>query len=358
MSQAEQTTLRLRSPEDEAVERLHGQLAALHPPAQDYSDLLPLRVTRAYGLYWYWAAERMAMFYRRRDGAPAPWTSDPILQAYRFTLPYRALDRVSQYLIRHVIYDQTWSREDTFFRTALFRLFNRISTWELLQAEHGSLRCSSFDPGGFAGTLRRARRAGVKVFNPSYRRRTPSGAATVLDGVLSQLHTMLQDDLPRGLAELNIERAYSLLLTYSGMGPFITYQLVTDLAYSPHYGWNEGDFTVAGIGAKLGIAAVFAERAGRSEEDLIRLMAARQALEFKRHGLVFHPPGGLPLQLIDCQNIFCEIGKYTRVMRGGRAKQRYRPSPQPLPPVFLPPKWGINHNFYNPEVPHDNDNGQ
>ena len=34
----------------------------------------------------------------------APWTSDYILQTYKFTNTYRASDRVSQYLINNVIY--------------------------------------------------------------------------------------------------------------------------------------------------------------------------------------------------------------------------------------------------------------
>ena len=36
--------------------------------------------------------------------APAPWTEDAILARYRFTNPWRASDRASQFLIRDVIY--------------------------------------------------------------------------------------------------------------------------------------------------------------------------------------------------------------------------------------------------------------
>jgi hypothetical protein len=67
---------------------------------------------------------------------------------------------------------------------------------------------------------------------------------------------------------------------------------------------------------------------------------------------------GRPLQLIDCQNLFCEVSKYSRVMhpkiRGvndrSRIKQIYRPSARPLE-YWFPPKWGINHLLPKPEQP-------
>ena len=60
--------------------------------------------TVVFDYYWRFAAERLAIYYRRLKGLPAPWTEDPILAAYRFTNTYRALDRVTQYLIREVQY--------------------------------------------------------------------------------------------------------------------------------------------------------------------------------------------------------------------------------------------------------------
>ena len=66
----------------------------------------PLKPTPVYDTYWRFAAERQRVFFRRLEGLPPPWTDDPILSAYKFTNAYRASDRVSQYLIRHVIYGE------------------------------------------------------------------------------------------------------------------------------------------------------------------------------------------------------------------------------------------------------------
>ena len=64
-----------------------------------------VRVTEVFWSYWRLAAERQAMFFRRVAGEPGPWTGDEILARHRFTNAYRASDRVSQYLLHHVIYD-------------------------------------------------------------------------------------------------------------------------------------------------------------------------------------------------------------------------------------------------------------
>lgn len=83
--------------------------------------------------YWEFAAERQAIFFRRIANEPVPWTDDQILLAFRFTNAYRASDRVSQYLIRNVIYTGSYSLEEQVFRILLFKLFNKIETWQLLE---------------------------------------------------------------------------------------------------------------------------------------------------------------------------------------------------------------------------------
>src|SRR3954452_21359493 len=86
--------------------------------------------------YWRFAAERLRIFLQRSEGRPSPWTDDPILRQYKFCNTFRAADRVSQYLIRDVIYGPRatdLAAEDTFLRIALFRLFSKETTWEALE---------------------------------------------------------------------------------------------------------------------------------------------------------------------------------------------------------------------------------
>src|SRR5437763_13981522 len=88
--------------------------------------------TPVFDTYWHFAAERQRIFHRRVRGEPAPWTNDPVLAAHRFTNAYRAADPVSQNLIRHVAYDSDQAVDQDVVRVLLFKLFNNVSTWELL----------------------------------------------------------------------------------------------------------------------------------------------------------------------------------------------------------------------------------
>ena len=104
-----------------------------------------LRSTPVYDSYWRFAAERQEIFFRRLEGRPHPWTKDEILQRYKFTNAYRASDRVSQFLIRNVIYGEKYSLDptETVFRILLFKLFNKIETWQHLEAAFGLISLSA-----------------------------------------------------------------------------------------------------------------------------------------------------------------------------------------------------------------------
>src|SRR5262249_6830133 len=98
-----------------------------------------------------------------------------------------------------------------------------------------------------------------------------------------------------------------------------------------------------------GIEKCFVDNAGYTPEDLIRWTADRQVDELAARELPFADLWGRPLQLIDCQNLFCEVDKYARVVhpeaasKSGRTriKQRFRPDRPPLE-VGFPPKWKLN----------------
>jgi hypothetical protein len=73
-----------------------------------------LTATPVFDTYWRFACKRQEAFMRRVAGAPPPWSDDPVISAHRFTNAYRASDRVSQYLIRHVLYNGDPSVDEVF----------------------------------------------------------------------------------------------------------------------------------------------------------------------------------------------------------------------------------------------------
>ena len=104
-----------------------------------FRSLSPSHPTVVYETYWKFAVERQEVFFHKLNGCPPPWTDDPVIARHKFTNAYRAADRVSQYLIRGVIYEGDPSVPEVFFRTILFKLFNKIETWEMLKSELGEI---------------------------------------------------------------------------------------------------------------------------------------------------------------------------------------------------------------------------
>jgi len=124
-----------------------------------------LKTTPVFDTYWRFAEARQTLFMKRvRDESP-PWTTDPVLAQHRFTNAYRASDRVSQYLIRHVIYEGNVEPEEIFFRVLLFKIFNRIDTWERLVAALGPPTWRSFEFARYASVLDNLMLDGERVYS-------------------------------------------------------------------------------------------------------------------------------------------------------------------------------------------------
>ena len=96
------------------------------------------------------------MFWKKCEDNSSSLTSDPILSEYKFTNVYRACDRVSQYLIRYVIYKDIdkYSPEDVLLRILVFKVFNRIETWDYLK-DLTDITVSTFDVEKLSKILRR-----------------------------------------------------------------------------------------------------------------------------------------------------------------------------------------------------------
>lgn len=305
-----------------------------------------------YNAYWHLASERQAIFEQRLAGHPGPWTDDPILAQYKFTNPWRASDRVSQYLIRDVIYDDlNVEAEDLVARIVLFRLFSRPATWRAIEAGLGPVRSTTLDDQALPKLLDEMRAEGPIYTNAfilcatkayGYDRKHLNHLALVREMVGSG-----------GLVRA-IERATSLKAVYERLsefpliGPFMAYQLAIDLNYSPLLDFSEDEFTVPGPGAERGIRKVFPQATRADMPAIIHRMVAEQDDACRAIG---RPVPRLmnvrPLRAIDCQNLFCELDKYARVrfpeLRSNRVriKAEFRPSPEPLPQPFYPPRWGL-----------------
>jgi len=294
------------------------------------------------------------MYYRRLLDPIGPWTADPVLSAHRFTNTFRAADRVSQYLIREVQYrpDRSQAPAEVFFRTMLFKVFNRIETWEAIEATVGPVSWQSADLEAMVLALDVAMAAGSRVYSAAYIMPSPQfGYARKHANHIALIDSMMRDGLPGKLANArSLEAAYAMILDYRGLGPFLAFQYSIDLNYSTLLNFDEDDFVVAGPGAIDGIAKCFGTAKAGSAEEIIRAVTDSQEAEFVRLGLDFPGLFGRRLKPIDCQNLFCEISKYARAAHPGalgvsgrtRIKQRYgQTRTQVVEAPFFPPKWEL-----------------
>ncbi len=274
--------------------------------------------------------------------------------AHKFTNAYRASDRVSQYLIRNVIYrsDLPSDPEEVVFRILLFKLFNKIETWELLQEEFGALTYAEYSFKRYDSVLGGAMARGQTIYSSAYI--MPSGGLLghkrKHQNHLTLIERMIEGSLPARVSEAaTMKEAFDLIRAYPTIGDFLAYQYVTDVNYSEVTNFTEMEFVVPGPGAIDGIRKCFIGTGGMSDSDVIRVMAERQEVEFERLGLTFRTLWGRPLQLIDCQNLFCETDKYARVVhpeatgKSGRVriKRKFKAHEDPIE-YWFPPKWGIN----------------
>ncbi len=312
-----------------------------------------VEATPVFDTYWRFAAERQAVFMRRVEGASLPWSSDPIIASHRFTNAYRASDRVSQYLIRHVIYEGSQHADDVFFRILLFKFFNRIGTWELLINQLGELPAwYGFDEERYGRILDAAYARGQRLYSAAYIMPSPPfGSPRKHRNHLQLLERMMRDGTPSRVGRAkSLEEVFAILRSYPSLGAFLAFQYAIDVNYSELTDFSEMDFVVPGPGALDGIVKCFSNTSGMAESEIIGYVASIAEVEFDRLGLQFDKLGGIrPLQLIDHQNLFCEVSKYARVAHpecvgiSGRTriKQNFSPSLDPLP-QFYPPKWKLN----------------
>jgi hypothetical protein len=308
-----------------------------------------------FATYWRFAKIRQDTYFKRLfDPGNLTLSEDPILQRHRFTNVYRASDRVSQYLIRRVLFDRVWSPTDLAFRLLIFKFFNKIETWEAIERTIGDINWESYDFRQYASCLSGIMDSGKTIYSAAYIMASGSsifGYERKHQNHLKVIEMIMADQFPDRVAQLkSLESVYRLLRKYPCIGPFVGYQFAIDINYSCLVNFSENEFVEPGPGALDGIAKCFSDPGDYSPTDIIRYMTDVQEEAFNEFAPDFSNLWGRPLHLIDCQNIFCEVDKYARIAhpeiegrsKRSRIKQIYRPLPQPMEKPWYPPEWHLN----------------
>jgi hypothetical protein len=340
------------------INNTHSHTSSIeHKKINIHISLSPAKTTEVYNSYWRFAVLRQEAFFNRYNNEPYPWSPDAILNRFKFTNAYRAADRVSQYLIKNVIYKEGLpkSSKEVLFRIVLFKLFNKIETWELLVSKLGPLTFEEYKFEHYEKVLDAAMLAGKRIYSAAYI--MPSGSSYFgferkHSNHLKLIEKILNENThERLIATKTMQQAFEIIKAFPSLGNFLAYQLLIDINYSEILNFSESEFVVPGPGAKGGISKCFSSTGGLNESEIIKLVTDRQEMEFERLGLKFKDLWGRRLQLIDCQNLFCEVDKYARVkhpdIKGNsdrlRIKQMFKANLKTID-YWFPPKWNINQN--------------
>lgn len=305
--------------------------------------------------YFYFIQERMNIFWRKcLKYSINDATQDSILKEFKFTNVYRASDRVSQYLINMVIYGEIKHNreEDLLLQIIVFKIFNKISTWEFLKHAYGDISIDHFDV-EIISKLLTERQVSFPIFNNAYMMTGSHHKYNHLNTKHEKWLSMVKKEIldAKLLSKIvhahDLSDVFNLLNQCSFLGPFLSYQYAIDLNYSPVLNFNENSFVKAGIGAIRGIKKCFLFYGDHYEDAIFYIQNNFEELQQKYGYSTFRElPGRMPT-LIDLQNCFCETDKYLRMampelhIGNKRIKQRYLPSNAPIKYKF-PPKWHIN----------------
>ena len=182
----------------------------------------------------------MNIFWRKIEGQKV-WTKDSILRKYKFTNVYRSCDRVSQYLISQVIYKNIdrYTPQDVLLRILVFKIFNKIATWEFLKETYGEISICHFDVKEISRLLS-YRQAKVPIFSNAYMMTGTHRRYNHLASKHEKWLSMVQEEFIREqvvdeiLKATSLKEVYDLLSRCSFLGGFLAYQYAIDFNYSPY----------------------------------------------------------------------------------------------------------------------------
>ena len=301
--------------------------------------------------YFYFIQERMKIFWNKYEHKQH-LTDDSILQDYKFTNVYRACDRVSQYLIKNVIFKnlERYSPKDVLLRILVFKVFNKIETWEYISTLT-DLTLSTFNVDRLSDALSK-RQTNYPIFSNAY---MMAGSHTRYREIKAKHHVwlqMIEDEFikKRGFEKIlkasSMCEVYDQLRNYPLIGDFLAYQYTIDFNYSPYINFDEDSFVKAGVGAIRGIKKCFRSYGDCFEDAIFYTHEHFEELQEQYGYTQFRPLPRRKLKLIDLQNCFCETDKYLRAkmpeLKVGnvRIKQYYKPTPGDID-YYFPEKWGI-----------------
>lgn len=270
--------------------------------------------------FLYWIQERWNIYQRRLAGKPKPWTADPILQSYFFTMPYRELDKTTAWF-RRAVRDPLCNDPAVLFATVCFRWFNWIPTGEALVKANLLSKWNAYSA---KVMLRKLGRVFTGAFNISNSGSTKPKIDRVCDDYVQPAWEQREHFLSRWDVECTMEGMHAALSTLPGMGGsgFMAYEVVCDLRYT-YLLENAPDkltWSNMGPGAKRGLNRVLGREVEAPVSKQMWREESAKLLALVRRKLHKMPP----FEMREVEHSLCEFFKMERARVGdGHLKRRY-----------------------------------
>lgn len=273
-----------------------------------------------YRALWYWMNERQRIFLKKSAGENFPWTKDPILREYYFCNVFRQDDRVSRWIIENWI-EPYEDHPNLPSALVLARYINHPDTLEEIGFPE------TWDPNLVSSVLKQRQERGDQIY---------TGAYTIAPGpinvpkyrwvVFGVVDPVFKKPYP---IRDSLESTHRELARYTGIGGFIAYEVVSDLAYSGHLRNAVDLFTWAhcGPGAVRGLNRLFGRELNSTQGQNVSLIEMRDILEIAnsdKSSLSSDIPR--PITMREIEGGLCETDKYLRIRNGeGSTRSKYVP---------------------------------
>ena len=281
------------------------------------------------GRYFYWINERHAIYQRRIKKEQAPWTTDPILQNFKFTNPFRENDRVTVWMRNNWTKpndNKSWA--EIVFNCCLFRMIGTVEFAE----EHGWVEFdSTWNPLHSKQLISDMISQKKRTFTGAYiitnqGLKLPK-AEVVIDHFLKPIYKDSDKIAEVAKSTRSLQETHEFFKQYRGWGGggFMSYEVVTDLNYTPvlRYAEDRFEWANAGPGAIRGLNRIHQRELKKGMSQIQANHEMQLLLEDAKEFILPH----VPLAEVDMRTIehsLCEWDKYERVLHGqGKPRSKY-----------------------------------
>ena len=278
--------------------------------------------------YTYWIEERERIRYLKEElKQDPPWTGDPILKEFKFCQVFREDDRTTRWFRTHMR-EPLRNSPEVFMATIAFRFFNLIETGRTLL--DNNLHIEWDRPKAIEEIKKNP-----KWITGAYIVKSPNRMDKVTG--VTECVSHIWDDRENIVKQLEsfttLEEAWKFLMQYPYIGPFVSYEMVTDLRHTyllenatDICSWgNPGPGAMRGLNRLTGRPLEFCKRSWDWHSEMLDLYDwCSQKLDLSKLNYEF--------EMREVEGGLCEFDKYSRILKGqGRTRSVYNYSQRNRP---------------------------